>query len=303
MPAEGSVRVAAVVADSSSLDATLASAFQRTGADSADATVTVLCPDQAVSERVATLLDDRGWTASVEVVDPFAPAPLAAAVRAAGAEALVLDPALPFPRSALRTRLADEDVRVRRSPPLGRGRGRGRRPRLRVATGLAQRATIFGLAFGFYLLLGRVDAFDVATGLVAAAAVALVLSRVAFVEPPTLRRTLPRVGRAALFLPYLLWEVARANLSLAVVLLDPRLPIDPSVERLDVEADSNLERAVLANSITLTPGTVAVDVDDSSLVVHTLTAPSRADLREGRLRRAVRRVFAGRRPERSPNGE
>jgi multicomponent Na+:H+ antiporter subunit E len=82
-----------------------------------------------------------------------------------------------------------------------------------------------------------------------------------------------------------------------MVLLDPRLPIDPSVEEIDVTAESDLERAVLANSITLTPGTLTVDVRDSTLVVHALTDASREGLRDGTLQRAVRFVFGGGRPE------
>ncbi|MDG5776982.1 Na+/H+ antiporter subunit E [Haloarculaceae archaeon H-GB2-1] len=168
------------------------------------------------------------------------------------------------------------------------------RIRLVQGGGLRRGATTFGLAAGFYLLLGEVSTFDVLTGAASGLVVAAVLSRVAFVEPPRLRRTLPRVLRGVAFVPYLLWEVLAANAALAVVLVDPRLPIDPGFETVAIDAQSALETAVLANAITLTPGTVTVDASDSTLVVHTLTAGSRKGLREGRLQRAVGFVFRGR---------
>ena len=148
----------------------------------------------------------------------------------------------------------------------------------RVATAL--------VAFAFYVFLGDpTDWFDIVTGIVSAVVVAIVLGRVAFVHPPTVR-TLGTLVRAVIFLPYLLFAVVRANLSLAAVLLDPRLPIDPAVVRIPAP-EGQLATALLANSITLTPGTLTVDVDDDTLVVHTLTRGTREELLEGGLTRAV----------------
>jgi hypothetical protein len=73
------------------------------------------------------------------------------------------------------------------------------------------------VAFAFYLLLGDpTDSFDVATGLVSAAVVAAVLGQIAFERAPS-TRTLLSVLRATVFVPVLLFAVARANLSLAAV--------------------------------------------------------------------------------------
>jgi multicomponent Na+:H+ antiporter subunit C len=62
----------------------------------------------------------------------------------------------------------------------------------------------------------RTDPFDLATGVVSAAVVAAVLSRVALEREPT-RATLGRLARAPLFVPYLLYAAVRANLAMAVV--------------------------------------------------------------------------------------
>jgi multicomponent Na+:H+ antiporter subunit E len=164
-----------------------------------------------------------------------------------------------------------------------------------VAFAPTRRRTVatFGLALAFYLALGDpTDPFDLVTGVASAGIVAVVLSRVALESDPT-RGTVGSVLRAVLFLPYLLYAVVRANLAMAYVVLHPALPIEPSVVRVPAP-ERRLARALLANSITLTPGTLTVDLTDDELVVHALTAGSRAELEAGALARAVAFVTDGR---------
>lgn len=168
--------------------------------------------------------------------------------------------------------------------------GAGRPRRLTWPTGTPQRLTVFVVSFEFYLLLGDLTAFDVVTGAVSALVVVMVLDHVAFASPPT-RATAGRVLRAVLFLPYLLGEAVVANLAIARVLVSPSLPIESSTTTVEVSGASDLERAVLANAVSLTPGTLTVDVRGEQFVVHTLTPASRTDLLSGRMVRAVRFVF------------
>lgn len=296
MAAEEPVRVALVVANLDALDATAARVSAQFQAERS--VFRVLSPSRSVSRRAVARLTERGWEVTGEMVAPFSDAAVADAVGAAGVDHVVVGPDLPFAPSALRARLADAGVDVSAPPASSRPHGRLWRP-----TGASQRATLFALALGFYLLLGQVTAFDLVTGVASAVVVVLLLSHVSFTRAPTLSRTLPRVARAVLFVPYLVWEILRANLALAVVLLHPQLPIDPSVEHVETDADSDLERAVLANSVTLTPGTLTVHVRDSSLVVHTLTGSSRAGLYERSLERAVGFVFYGRKDGRNRERE
>jgi multicomponent Na+:H+ antiporter subunit E len=166
--------------------------------------------------------------------------------------------------------------------------------RLLVAGGIAKSGALFLLSLGFYLLLaGRVDAFEVVTGVATATVVAGTFGRVTFDRAPALGRSGGRALRSALYVPYLLWEVAKANAAVAAIVLDPRLPIDPKLVTYRSSLESELALTAFANSVTLTPGTLTVEVDADSgdLLVHTLTASSRADLREGSLERAVQFVF------------
>jgi multicomponent Na+:H+ antiporter subunit E len=179
-------------------------------------------------------------------------------------------------------RRAREDVAVERAP-IGR---RIVRPPLALSLTPSRAIATLGLSLAFYLSLGDpTSAFDVITGALSAGLVAAILSRVAFESDPS-ARSLASVLRACLFLPYLLYAVVRANLAMAAVVLDPRLPIDPSIVRVPAP-EGRVGQALLANSITLTPGTLTVDVVDDELVVHALTRRSRADLEAGRLARAV----------------
>ena len=193
-------------------------------------------------------------------------------------------------------RLDRSSVRVERAP-VGR---RIVRPPVALPRTSRRVAATFAVSLGFYLALGDpTKPFDLATGVVSAAVVAGLLSRVAFERDPS-TASVGRLFRAAVFLPWLLVAVVRANLAMAAVVLDPRLPIDPTVVHIPAP-EGRLARALLANSITLTPGTLTVEVTDEELVVHALTSETRADLLSGDLARAVNYVMTGERraPEQS----
>ena len=170
-----------------------------------------------------------------------------------------------------------------------------RRPQLVRRGTVAQFLTLFGATFLFYLFLaGSVAPFEVFTGAISATIVAVSLWGVSLTSPIRPGRTTGQLLRLLVYVPYLLWEVAKANVRIAYVALHPALPIDPEVVEFDAAVWSALPVATLANSITLTPGTLTVDVSRRHFTVHTLTRSSRADLMEGSLERAVRFVFYGR---------
>ena len=159
---------------------------------------------------------------------------------------------------------------------------------------LASFLLTFVLSYGFYLMLGDpTKPFDLVTGLVTSGVVAGSLSAVIVETEPSLSGVLGRGLRATAFLPYLLYEIVKANLDVAYVILHPDLPIDPRVVSYDPETEGRFERAVLANSITLTPGTLTIDANDDSFSVHALTENTRVGLEAGSLRRAVHWVFYG----------
>jgi len=89
------------------------------------------------------------------------------------------------------------------------------------------------------------------------------------------------------YAPWLLWQVFLANLHVARRILDPKLPIHPSVIRVKPGQKRDLGRVIYANSITLTPGTVSIDIDENEITVHALTRETASDLETGEMDRRV----------------
>jgi multicomponent Na+:H+ antiporter subunit E len=91
--------------------------------------------------------------------------------------------------------------------------------------------------------------------------------------------------------PYWIWlikEIAVSSLTVARIVLSPRLPISPRLVRVKSLASTELGRVVLANSITLTPGTLTTDIDEQGMItVHALTAEGAADIEAGVMNRRV----------------
>lgn len=167
---------------------------------------------------------------------------------------------------------------------------------------LAQYLIVFGASYLFYLTLGGFSGtFDLVTGAISAGVVSLVLGQISLKGRPAFRELPGKVGRFALYAPYLLWEIAKANVTLAYVILHPRLPIDPEMVQFKAAVWDDLPATTLANSITLTPGTLTVEVSQREFYIHSLTGGSRDDLLDGALERAVRFVFYGRAAARIPS--
>ena len=70
------------------------------------------------------------------------------------------------------------------------------------------------------------------------------------------------------YLPAFLWECFKANLDVAYRVLHPKLPINPGIIKVKTELQSDTALTFLANSITLTPGTLSVDIDKSKGVLY-----------------------------------
>lgn len=75
-------------------------------------------------------------------------------------------------------------------------------------------------------------------------------------------------------LRYWLWllvEIIKANIDVARLILAPKLALSPRVVRVKATQPTDMGVVIYANSITLTPGTVTVDIDGDDLLVHAIT--------------------------------
>jgi multicomponent Na+:H+ antiporter subunit E len=82
-------------------------------------------------------------------------------------------------------------------------------------------------------------------------------------------------------------EIIKSNIDVARRILSPGLPISPNIFTVRASQKTELGRVTYANSITLVPGTVTVDVDEEVFTVHALTQAAAADLKRGEMDRRV----------------
>ncbi len=106
-----------------------------------------------------------------------------------------------------------------------------------------------------------------------------------------------RVMQLFSFAGYFLKILFQANWQVAKIVLNPALPLAPRIMRYDVNGMTPVQIATLVNSITLTPGTLVVDIDidGKRLYIHALNAPDReaAEREIDELRtRLLKEVFA-----------
>lgn len=90
---------------------------------------------------------------------------------------------------------------------------------------------------------------------------------------------------------YWLWlakEVVKSSLDVARIVLNPTLPISPKVVKIKASCEHPVDQAILANSITLTPGTLALDVYKGEITVHALTQAGADELERGEMNRRVK---------------
>ncbi len=101
------------------------------------------------------------------------------------------------------------------------------------------------------------------------------------------------MGRFFAYLPWLVWQVVLSNINVAKVILSPRLPISPTLGSVACTQETDLGQAIYANSITLTPGTISMDVADQGILVHALERGGFTDLEGGDMDRRVTRIERG----------
>ncbi|PKM56107.1 MAG: Na+/H+ antiporter subunit D [Firmicutes bacterium HGW-Firmicutes-5] len=71
-----------------------------------------------------------------------------------------------------------------------------------------------------------------------------------------------------LYLPLFIWKLLIANLQMAKIVLSPKLPINPGFVVVKTGLKKDISKLSLANSITLTPGTLSIEVADDEVLVH-----------------------------------
>ena len=87
-----------------------------------------------------------------------------------------------------------------------------------------------------------------------------------------------RVGRMLRYCLWLAGSIFRSGCHLSLLILNPKLPINPKMIEHRCELPDDSSAVLLGNSITLTPGTITVELNSRELVVHTIDDSSAADV-------------------------
>lgn len=97
-------------------------------------------------------------------------------------------------------------------------------------------------------------------------------------KPLGIRQWLLLVWMIAGYLRYLFIEVVKANVQVAIIVLNPQMPLSPSFIAYHPRINSDWGRVLLGNSISLTPGTLTVELEDGDYLVHALTVETAENL-------------------------
>ncbi len=150
------------------------------------------------------------------------------------------------------------------------------------------KAFSFGLLlFGFWLILsGHLEPLLLALGLASVILTLLLARRMDVIDhesyPLHISKKLPG------YYVYLLREIIQANIDVIKRILKPgRKTISPQLVKIPLPQKTDLGRVIYANSITLTPGTVTVELNDKEVTVHALSKEAADELAKGVMARII----------------
>jgi len=173
-------------------------------------------------------------------------------------------------------------------------RGGGRRREMNAKPGKAFGILVtFCAMFLFWLLLsGHFDTFHLTAGIICSAIVALI-SHDLLVKGKG-EKMLLKSFRFIIYLGWELWQIVLANFDVAYRILHPKMPIDPRIIEFETSLRSDFALVTLANSITLTPGTITilVEPEKGKFWVHAIAKkPADSLLVDKTMQRKVTNVY------------
>lgn len=163
------------------------------------------------------------------------------------------------------------------SYPLPTQRGQGQTTHVHNISRLQQAFPLTIALFVLWVVLsGKFDVVHLLMGAASAVCITIGTHRLLLLSPAIApeavhpARTVPWRG-LLLYGAWLFWQVVVSSVQVAYAVLHPKMPISPRLLRFHSELPHTLARLTLATSITLTPGTVTLDVDGDEFLVHALT--------------------------------
>ncbi len=144
--------------------------------------------------------------------------------------------------------------------------------------------------FLFWILLsGEFNFILITSGIIASLIVAN-LSHDLFIGKADLKTEVGRMYRFFRYLPWLLWQIILCNFEIAYLVLNPKPLVDPQIVRFKNDLKTDLGIVTLANSITLTPGTVTIEANREEFVIHAIWQKSADGIIGGEMQQKVKKI-------------
>lgn len=158
---------------------------------------------------------------------------------------------------------------------------------------------LFAVLYGSWLLLsGHYTATLMIYGALSCAAVVALVVHLDILDEESIPIHL--AAGHVFYLPWLFKEIVVSNFEVAKMILTPSLPIRPRILEVRASQRSDVAQVIYANSITLTPGTITLDVRESKLLIHALSADSAEVDLSGDMNRRVAALEGGNAAEGAP---
>jgi multicomponent Na+:H+ antiporter subunit E len=126
----------------------------------------------------------------------------------------------------------------------------------------------FIIAFCFWLLLTLSVNIDHLIAGVIVVLLATIIFGGYFTDRPVKFLQIHRILWFVIYIPIFLWYMVKANVDVAYRVLHPERPIKPGIVKIKTVLKTDIAKVFLANSITLTPGTMTCDIDGDYLYIH-----------------------------------
>ncbi len=150
----------------------------------------------------------------------------------------------------------------------------------------------FVLLFAMWVVFsGFLDPFHLSLGLISCGIVTWLSSDLLFDDQSIpIRRRAVQAVRLSSYILWLTWQIVLSNIAVLKLAFAQRSALQPQIVRYRTPLKSDFERFLLANSITLTPGTVTIKILGDTFYIHAIDDSAAAGL-NGEMDRRIARIF------------
>lgn len=154
----------------------------------------------------------------------------------------------------------------------------------------------FIILFGLWLIFsGRFDYLHISFGVVSVSIVIFINYKLMKINlfPERGEPNIPvKLHRIPMYILLMSWEILVASLQVAYLVIHPKMPIKPALVTFRTKLPSAAAKVVLGNSITITPGTLTIDIEHDKFLVHCLIPGSSSSLESGQVQSRIMKLFS-----------